>query len=542
MSDYYLRRQDPVAAPASVAGVNTLLDWAEKLAEAAAPQEVYRHKEGRITLRFEHEGRGYFLKLHRGIGWGEILKNLLQVRLPVVSASNEYRAVQTLRNIGVDTLEVAAYARQGGNPATVKSLLVSDELVGTISLEHYCADWAVASPAAVLRRRLIRSLAESARKMHDAGINHRDFYLCHFHLDLASLETPRLRCYLIDLHRAQLRARTPRRWRIKDLAGLYFSALECGLSRRDLLRFMHHYSEGGLAAALGPEVRLWRQVERKAKALERKAERQRRSAGSGASWRIIRGRDRGRALGSLLANHEQDLRQWLSEHSRLLKQDQWSEVGLVELQGKWCFIKLYLAKSPLQRLAFRMRRARAVRSFDAAQAMAVAGLPVPGPRACLALNGAMVLLTEGMPNGRDLRALWLAEPAAADAAQWLAAAAELLARMHRAGFAHGDCKWSNLLWSGGQFYLVDLEAVQQLTPLTGKPAGLHPRQASDLARFTIDAEELALAPDLYQLFLERYLACTGLARESLLLQLLPLVERTRARHRRKYAIDMPGLV
>ena len=39
--------------------------------------EVYREPRGanRRTLRFELNGQGYFLKLHWGVGWREILKN-----------------------------------------------------------------------------------------------------------------------------------------------------------------------------------------------------------------------------------------------------------------------------------------------------------------------------------------------------------------------------------------------------------------------------------------------------------------------------------
>jgi heptose I phosphotransferase len=50
-----------------------------------------------------------------------------------------------------------------------------------------------------------------------------------------------LKLSLIDLHRAQIRPQTPRRWRDKDLAGLYFSAVEIGLTRRDYLRFLRVY-------------------------------------------------------------------------------------------------------------------------------------------------------------------------------------------------------------------------------------------------------------------------------------------------------------
>jgi heptose I phosphotransferase len=270
MTEYYLRKDFAIGELATVRDVGKLLGWARAVADRAPEQDIYRNKEGRKTLRFEQGGRSFFLKLHSGVGWAEIFKNLLQGRLPVVGAANEYHAVQALERVGVDTLSVAAYTSTGRNPAAKQSLLVTDDLVGTVSLEDYCANWADTPPEPRVRLRLILKLADSARRMHGAGINHRDFYICHFHLDESSLAEQPPRCYLIDLHRAQIRGRTPRRWRIKDLAGLYFSAMDCGLQRRDLLRFMHHYSEGGLRRALGEDARLWRQVERRARQLYRK--------------------------------------------------------------------------------------------------------------------------------------------------------------------------------------------------------------------------------------------------------------------------------
>ena len=270
MADYYLREDFAAACPFSIAGAGSLLEWARGAASRARSEDIYRDKEGRKTLRFKQGGCSYFLKLHSGVGWVEIVKNLLQARLPVVDASNEYRAVRALQRIGVDTLSVAAYARSGYNPASTQSVIVTDDLVGTISLEDYCAGWAEAPPDPRIRLRLILKLADSARRMHAAGINHRDFYICHFHLDEPSLKAGSLRCYLIDLHRAQLRRRTPRRWQVKDLGGLYFSAMDCGLTNRDLLRFMRHYSAGGLREALGDSADLWRQVNRRAGQLYRK--------------------------------------------------------------------------------------------------------------------------------------------------------------------------------------------------------------------------------------------------------------------------------
>lgn len=271
MAEFFLRRDFAAAdsgdALSRCRDPLALLRWAATIAARAAPEDIYRDREGRRTLRFPRGGATYFLKLHTGIGWGEIIKNLLQLRRPVLGADNEYRAVRALTGTGVDTMTVAAYARSGCNPAARQSMLVTDDLVGTVSLEAYCADWATRPPPLAVRLRLIRKLADSARRMHAAGINHRDFYLCHFHLDESSLERADPRCHLIDLHRAQLRRAVPFRWRVKDLAGLYFSAMDCGLTRRDLQRFAHHYSAGGLRQATGRDSRLWRRVEYKARRL-----------------------------------------------------------------------------------------------------------------------------------------------------------------------------------------------------------------------------------------------------------------------------------
>ena len=78
--------------------------------------------------------------------------------------------------------------------------------------------------------------------MHRGGVNHRDCYLCHFLLDTARpIDAKNIKLSVIDLHRAQLRAHLPLRWRDKDLSALYYSALDIGLTRRDKLRFLKGY-------------------------------------------------------------------------------------------------------------------------------------------------------------------------------------------------------------------------------------------------------------------------------------------------------------
>ena len=45
----------------------------------------------------------------------------------------------------------------------------------------------------------------------------------------------------MDLHRAQLRKRVPRRWLVKDLGALFYSALDCGISRGEVFLFLKTY-------------------------------------------------------------------------------------------------------------------------------------------------------------------------------------------------------------------------------------------------------------------------------------------------------------
>lgn len=231
--------------------------------------EVYKSRQGRTTLRFVLEGRSYFAKLHRGVGWRLLLRYLLQLRWPVVSASNEWRALQGLAAIGVPSMSLVAFGARGWNPARRQSFIVTEELSHTVSLEDYCRPWKQQPPPAERKRALVAAVARIARRIHAHGINHRDFYLCHLLLQLTpegKLPGGAPTLYLIDLHRVQRRRRLPRRWRVKDIAGIYFSSDAAGLTRTDRFRFMSAYTGRPLRETLRRDGAFWRQVARKADA------------------------------------------------------------------------------------------------------------------------------------------------------------------------------------------------------------------------------------------------------------------------------------
>ena len=222
--------------------------------------EIYREIESRKTFRFEWKGKGYFAKTHFGVGWREILKNLVQFRLPVLGASNEWHALGKLRDLGVDTMSPVAYVSEGWNPAKMRSCIVTRELENTISLEDFCAR----KMSITLKSKLITKLATVSKMLHDNGINHRDYYICHFLLDIETSQKNVPVIYLIDLHRAQIRSSTPFRWKVKDIGGLFFSTFDLDLTKRDLFRFMKIYSGRPLHEILQQDRDFWRAVLKRA--------------------------------------------------------------------------------------------------------------------------------------------------------------------------------------------------------------------------------------------------------------------------------------
>ncbi|WP_268799257.1 lipopolysaccharide core heptose(I) kinase RfaP [Pseudomonas huanghezhanensis] len=219
--------------------------------------QVYRELEGRRTLRTEVGGRGYFVKIHRGIGWGEVAKNLLTAKLPVLGAGQEWDAVNRLHEVGVATMTAVAFGERGNNPAAQHSFIITEELAPTESLEDVSINWRNDPPDPRLKRAFIAEVARMIGSMHRAGVNHRDCYICHFllHTD-KPVTADDFRLSVIDLHRAQVRPAITQRWRNKDLAALYFSALDIGLTRRDKLRFLKDYFQQPLRQILAQESAL----------------------------------------------------------------------------------------------------------------------------------------------------------------------------------------------------------------------------------------------------------------------------------------------
>jgi heptose I phosphotransferase len=233
---------------------------------------IYKEKDNRKTLSFTFNNKLYFAKLHKGLDWKKILKYIfLQFRLPVLGAQNEWKAIQRLEQLNIKTTPLVGYGKQGWNPVRIRSFIITQALTDTLSLEKFCENWPAAPPEPAVKRALINEIAVIARALHENAVNHRDFYICHFLLKTPQegekLDPENLSVYLIDLHRVQQRRRLSRRWQVKDIAGLYFSSMDIGLTKRDIFRFMRAYGNKPLRVTMDKDEVFWGLVEKRGRAL-----------------------------------------------------------------------------------------------------------------------------------------------------------------------------------------------------------------------------------------------------------------------------------
>ncbi|MCD6048299.1 MAG: lipopolysaccharide kinase [Gammaproteobacteria bacterium] len=429
------------------------------------PGQIYRQQPGRLTKAIELDEQACFVKLHFGIGFKEIFKNLFQGRLPILGAGTENAALKKLAEIGVPSLEVVEFGGYGLNPATQHSYLVTKALTQTISLETLCASWQKTSPSIKFKRQLIREVAKIAATIHANGLNHRDFYLCHFLFDEACYEATRqIKLYLIDLHRAQIRPKTPLRWRLKDIAGLFFSALDLPLSRRDLFCFMQEYA---LSSQQFPvfnveekKIKFWHDVENKAWRLYEKSFFKKTK--KGALFAIFDPSLEGETLQDFLQNPDQCV-----DQGQILKDDATTSVAKVTWKSTTinilAVIKRYHVRDIQKGIKRLFKLSRARRCWLQALRLRFLGIATPRPIAMLERLRSGILresffVTQYLA-GQDLFSFLRKHPEAAEAvALQMQAIFKTLQNIYT---AHGDFKATNLWVVEGKIYLLDLDGTRQ---------------------------------------------------------------------------------
>jgi heptose I phosphotransferase len=193
----------------------------------------------RVTLRFEladgdGQPRAFYIKRHQAVPWKDYVKPLLQLSWPSVGARPEWQALLAFHAVGLATMTPVAIGE-----TSQASFLITAALEACHKLSEREADQPPTD-----RREVVADVADIARRMHAAGLHHQDFYLGH----LMRPDDAAGPIHVIDLGRVQThRPWTARRWVVKDLAQLNYSAKTATATER--LRFLRTYLGRPLAAA-----------------------------------------------------------------------------------------------------------------------------------------------------------------------------------------------------------------------------------------------------------------------------------------------------
>ncbi|MFZ5862143.1 MAG: lipopolysaccharide kinase InaA family protein [Nitrospirota bacterium] len=271
----------------SRAGFNAFADFM-----AFSGGDVIKRLPNKTIMRMEVASpagpRRYFLKRHTGpVRWGERLRALCSGFAPSWGRK-EWEVIRAFQQAGIPTMTpVAAGERRSGRGC--ESFVMTEELTGFRSLEALVPSrYSLPLDSAAVRgkRAFIRQVADLTRRLHGAGFNHRDWYLCHIFARREEDETWSLR--VLDLQRVDRRRWFRRRWIVKDLAALNYSAPPGVVTASDRVRFLKAYlNESGALrthrALIGAIVRKTARIRRHDARLKHKRQSSQAAAASSAT-------------------------------------------------------------------------------------------------------------------------------------------------------------------------------------------------------------------------------------------------------------------
>ncbi len=207
-------------------------------AQNLAKDNLSRH---RSRLRFEIDSppTTLFLKRYDSPPILVQLRNWLSARRHISCSLFDFEPTIKLTAVGINTPKVISYGEQRGILFEKRSFIITEKIPDAESLEQKLPD-CFNAPATVenlkLRRNFIAQLAAFVKKFHQTKYRHRDLYFSHIFYDDNG------RFYLIDLARTFKPALLAERFRIKDIAQLYYSAQGRYFSKTDRLRFYLGYT------------------------------------------------------------------------------------------------------------------------------------------------------------------------------------------------------------------------------------------------------------------------------------------------------------
>lgn len=190
--------------------------------------------KSRVRFKINSPAATLFLKRYDSPPILLQLKNRLLHRKQISCGLLDFEMANKLAEEGINTPKTICYGEQWGRFFEKRSFIITEKIRNAESLEQKLPDYFNGLATAEnlrLRRNFIAKLAIFVKKFHGTNYRHRDLYFSHIFCSNSS------EFYLIDLARVFKPRSFFERFRIKDIAQIYYSAPGRYFSRTDRLRF-----------------------------------------------------------------------------------------------------------------------------------------------------------------------------------------------------------------------------------------------------------------------------------------------------------------
>ncbi|MDX1802651.1 MAG: lipopolysaccharide kinase InaA family protein [Alcanivorax sp.] len=220
---------------------------------------------------------------------------------------------------------------------------------------------------------------------------------------------------------------------------------------------------------------------------------------------------------------------WPPKSLSLLRNTEKIRAGIFKDENGAWFMKRYKYKG-LKRVAAIAGRERAKINFSVSKEWGYLGIAVPSPVGvieepfgsgfcwfvCSAIADSFDLHHQASKNNENRKEFieWVMEKCMT-----------IIVAVHQSGWCHGDMKWANFLSSReGEVFIVDFDSARK-TKKGGR------RQAKDIARFIVNAQEEGASEESLKKFYEKYKECLDFKVKDNLVERYR--EKIRKRHSRK---------
>ncbi len=222
-----------------VLGLGSVDDFVSFSGGQKITTKVVASFRNRVCFTAGEPAKTFYLKTYDHPPLKVQLSNWLDHGRRLSTAAYDYTPAMELDKIGIKTPVVAAYGEVMGAMLEKKSFIVTEEISDGVSLERYVPEFFTPPITGQKRKEqldFIAGFADFTGKFHFSGFRHRDYYLAHiFWAEQSGFQ-------MIDLQRVFKPKLLAWKFRVKDIAQLYYSAPGSIYSKAMRLRFYKRYA------------------------------------------------------------------------------------------------------------------------------------------------------------------------------------------------------------------------------------------------------------------------------------------------------------